>query len=287
MVPVPGRGAGSGTFAPVTGDGTPSATRSRLSCGDVLPPATLGGGVAGRPVPGRRGDGDGGPPVRGVLEGAGHRYPPAAVTSTKTANPAMRNAVTSGDRLACLRCEDGGGDQAEGRAYGEDVQAGAIRTSSHSRSSRNGGRRAPPQAQDDMNQRFDFESGAKYARFNFFLGYLNSRRRPKSQHGIRVISLVSTTGRRQTDCYQLRRHVAFLECPGLQPASFSGANGASELISMAIVKTRCPGFPSRPDHGESEVTPRGWRIAPEKRAAVQEIKDMIMLFAARFQFPSG
>ena len=33
--------------------------------------------------------------------------------------------------------------------------------------------------QDDMNQRFDFESGAKYARFNFFLGYLIAQKTEK------------------------------------------------------------------------------------------------------------
>ncbi len=33
--------------------------------------------------------------------------------------------------------------------------------------------------QDDMNQPFDFESGAKYARFNFFLGYLVAQKTEK------------------------------------------------------------------------------------------------------------
>jgi hypothetical protein len=33
--------------------------------------------------------------------------------------------------------------------------------------------------QDDMNQLFDFESGAKYARYNFFLGYLVAQKTEK------------------------------------------------------------------------------------------------------------
>jgi len=35
--------------------------------------------------------------------------------------------------------------------------------------------------QDDMNQPFDFESGAKYARYNFFLGYLVAQKKEKPE----------------------------------------------------------------------------------------------------------
>jgi Zn-dependent M28 family amino/carboxypeptidase len=35
--------------------------------------------------------------------------------------------------------------------------------------------------QDDMNQPFDFESGAKYARYNLFLGYLVAQKTEKPE----------------------------------------------------------------------------------------------------------
>lgn len=46
--------------------------------------------------------------------------------------------------------------------------------------------------QDDMNQLFDFESGAKFARYALLLGY-RLRGRPRSQRGMRVIFSASTT----------------------------------------------------------------------------------------------